>query len=292
MFKRFSISEIEQDIVNLGIQKDGIVFVNADISRIGFIVEDPAGGFLKALQTVIGPSGTVIAPAFTYSDWFFRLNKDFVFDENAPILSGAFSKSVKSNPHSYRSNHPVCSFVAVGKHAKEILNDHDFSKSSYHPFKRIIEMDGKCLSVGCSFTNPGFTVLHWSQFEFGQATKSFFKGKAGVFYREGNDVKKFKRLDIGGHAGGILNLFPIYEQKGILKLGMIGSGCSILASARELHETNLQELQKNPKIMLCSDRNCFSCRTSWTYNKLDIPGYWLRFAVRRIKSALVKKRTK
>lgn len=90
----------------------------------------------SSIRSVIGDSGTLVVPTFTYS---FGTQERFNV-ETSVSNCGMFSEYIRQLPDSYRSNDPSVSVAAVGRHADaltQVIDDNAYSDSSV--FARLIE---------------------------------------------------------------------------------------------------------------------------------------------------------
>ena len=202
-----------------------------------------------------------------------------LFRSSHPI-TGSFSKLMLLNPSVIRSRHPTNSFIGIGDKADYILSDHDAAQSSFFPVSKLIELDGKCITLGCVFTNPGFTTFHWAQHVLGYSTKSILRNRVGTYYLDDGQVKWFSRKDFGGCSFGMVKLYQYYEKSRALKFGPVGYTNAVIASAKKTFKMDLKMLKKSPTVAFCDNDSCFSCRGSWYYNVSDMPSYYVRNAFR------------
>jgi aminoglycoside 3-N-acetyltransferase len=108
---------------------------------------------LEILLEMVGVNGTLLFPA-----WHFTiraeeyLNTGLVFDvKRSPSVLGLLSEIARRHPSAVRSIHPINSIVAIGKHAKEMINDH--GKSIYpcdesSPYFKIMKHGGIIAGLG------------------------------------------------------------------------------------------------------------------------------------------------
>jgi aminoglycoside N3'-acetyltransferase len=180
----------------------------------------------------------------------------------------------------------VNSFAAIGPKAEEILADHDASALTYLPMQKIIDLDGKMLVSGCVASSPGFTTVHYAQEVLGLSRRSLVRNKVRVYYRTDAGVRLFRKASIGGCSDGFSSFYSHYVAQEKLVTGLFGSAYSILIRARDAYALELELLRKNPRVALCANPLCLSCRATWLYNKRDMPGYWVRAAIAHTIGAL------
>lgn len=273
--KKWTIDLICDDLRAMGIKQGDVVFVKADVARIGYIKEAPRTGVLEALIRVVGPAGTVVISAFTPSYFLPTIKYDHCFFSDTPPNTGGLARVMVRHPDAQRSLHPTNSFAAIGPDADRILKGHDETAPSYLPMRQLIDLPSKSLVIGCVDTSPGFTTTHWAQFQLKQSVRNIFSGWVGSYYMRDGQRRLFKRGDMGGHNPGAYKLYAHYVSRGLLNTGRVGDAYAVWGDTRELYQVDLEVMKDNPRFILCSDPRCFDCRGTWLYNKRDMPLYYL-----------------
>lgn len=262
----------------LGLDKGDVVLARVSLRKLGNVEGNRAEVFIRALLEVVGPEGTIAALAFTR---FFRSPgkyKDYIFDLTTPPYTGGFAAALVNWPGALRSPHPTNSWVAFGKSANVLLAGHDETASCFFPIKRLMDLGGKLILVGCVADSPGFSTVHYAQEQQGLSGRNIHAGRQGVYFRKNSEVRLFKRKDIPGCSKGFHNFYGYYVSEGILNVAYVGDAYSIAASARDIYKIEYNLLKQNPKIALCDDPYCFHCRGSLLYNLSDFILFYLRLA--------------
>ena len=131
--KMISSETIKADLYELGVRNGDIVFIAADLMRVGYYAdsrEQTMNFWLKTLLDAVGKNGTLVIPSYTKS--FPRWKKDHqcVFSPNSKTTSGALSEVflliLKCLEADIQLTH-----VSLGPDAKFILQDHDEKAPSY-----------------------------------------------------------------------------------------------------------------------------------------------------------------
>ena len=112
-----------------------------------------AGGpetVVRALQSALGDSGTLLIPALSYA----TVNVDQpVFDLlNTPSCIGAIPEHFRTRPGTVRSASPTHSVCGIGVQAAELLADQhldDTPVGPRSPFRRLRDVGGQLLVLGC-----------------------------------------------------------------------------------------------------------------------------------------------
>ena len=279
---------LADNIRALGIEKEDTVLVRAALRKIGISEEKSGDLLISALLDVVGEEGTIMGLTFTKSFFFPKIDKNYIYTEETPAVTGGLAKAMQKYPKSVRSKHPTNSYVAIGQYAYDLLNSHDENSSSFLPIKNLIRLNGKMILIGCVSESPGFTTVHLAQEELGLSSKSILKGLVGVRYRKGSQVKLFKRKDFGGCSAGFYKFYSHYVRSGKLQCGIVGEAYSIAINARDAFEIELELIKKNNKYPLCDDPTCFDCRGTWWYNKHDMIKYYIKYLPKTIKKIIKK----
>lgn len=164
----------------LGVRPGGVLLVHASMRSAGGDAVNMAGALLR----VLGPEGTLVAPAFTpensdtsrsYLDRVRGLSGEAravvraampAFDpatSPAPTM-GALAETVRLAPGALRSSHPQTSFAALGPAAAALLAGHrqDCHLGEGSPLARLYETDAQVLLLGTGFDRC--TAFHLAEY--------------------------------------------------------------------------------------------------------------------------------
>lgn len=273
-----------KDFKDLGLQDGDVVFIRGNLGKMGRL--KPRELFLDALFEVIGSNGTVVTLGFTKSFPFYKVDKSYIFDKNTIPDTGAFGKLCLSYQNAKRSKHPTNSFIAIGKNAEKVLENHDENAMLYDPTKILIELNAKMIIFGIIDESPGFTTVHYVQQELGLTKKSFFKNLFRVYYKnEKNEIKLFKKSDVGGCSAGFGKFYQYYLSSGFLRTGNIGNSSALLIHAQDAYNIEYKLMKKNNSFHFCDNPLCISCRLSWKY---DLK-YSINYLLLKVKSLFIRK---
>ena len=142
----------------LGIRPGMIVLCHSFLGALGR-VEGGADAVIDSILDVVGPDGTLVIPAFTYS--FF---KGETFDvEVTRSTVGVLGDVLRRRPGVMRSLDPNFSNVAIGRQAASLM--HRSSNASFGAdsfYDRLLRQDGQILLIGVDYTAlPLFMHLEW-----------------------------------------------------------------------------------------------------------------------------------
>ncbi|TYR52690.1 aminoglycoside N(3)-acetyltransferase [Streptomyces parvus] len=167
----------------LGVRPGDVLLVHASLRALG-----PAAGgareVLGALRRAVGPSGTVVVPAFTpensdtsphYRERVRGLNTGAVDAVRAampaydPALTpapsmGALAETVRTAAGAGRSAHPQTSFAGLGPGAARLLAGHrpDCHLGEDSPLARLYEADARILLLGTGYATC--TAFHLGEY--------------------------------------------------------------------------------------------------------------------------------
>lgn len=138
-------------IKQLGLEEGDTLFIHSSLSELS-IAFSPAR-ILRILQDVVGPDGTLLFPASHFrnraEDY---LANDPVFDvRNTRTVMGFLPEYVRHQANAHRSLHPTSSVVAIGRHARELTEDHHldvYPCGVKSPYYRTATRGGKIVGIG------------------------------------------------------------------------------------------------------------------------------------------------
>lgn len=243
---------------NLGINSGDTVLIRGALSAIGKVNRNE---FLKALLESVGPEGTIVSLAFTDSTFLWKVKSLEPFTLKTRSYAGAIPNTMLAHPESHRSLHPQCSYVAIGRHAAEIVADHGPHSPAYEPIRKLINLDAKMVLIGCASSSPGFTTTHLAEADLGHHKKAVFPKIMAVspYLDKNNEVRIYQRYDMGMCSKSYWKFYSHYVKEGLLKSAHIGAAYSIIISAKESYKLEKRILDGNPRFNICDDSTCISC---------------------------------
>lgn len=240
---------LQDDFSALGIQNGDIVLMHSSFRSLG-PVDGGMDGFFRALFDVLGERGTLILPTLSYA----AVTKEHpVFDvRHTPSCVGAMPEYFRQLPGVYRSLSPTHSCAAKGYLAREITEGQladDTPLGAHSPFRRLAQMDGKTLFLGCSIRPH--TMMHGVE------------EAAGVPYVLQKEKSPFTVIDEAGKQHEIfvhrhcfrlngLHYLQRYDRLGALlnetewRKGKIAQADCDLISARAAWDQALAMMKKEP----------------------------------------------
>jgi len=278
----YSIEKLKNDLLDIGIKKGDTVLVRADLGAIGKLETKKREDYINFIFEAVGEEGTIVGLSFTNS-FFIKKNKNIVFDGTNKSYTGAFANTMLSYPKAIRSSHPTNSYVAIGKNAQYILENHDENSGAYEPIRKVVELNGKMILIGCVESSPGFTTTHLAEVDLGLHKRIIFPTLNGAYYKKDQKIKIFKRKDLGSCSSTFYRFYGHYVKNELLEQGYIGNAYSVLIDAKKAFELDLEILKAYPKITLCDNPNCTLCRARRWDNLKDIPKFIFKKIVSKNK---------
>ena len=165
----YDLRNLTAAYLDLGLARGDIVYVTGNLAALG-VAEGISNKLAilemhyKALENVLGKSGTIAFPTHSFS----LCNTTNEFDlHNTVSESGILSEFLRQQHGAIRQFHPFSSISAIGKNALDICAD--TTRHAYGPFSptaRLIEADAKFVSIGMK---PELTCsnVHHSEFCMG-----------------------------------------------------------------------------------------------------------------------------
>ncbi len=250
---------IIRDINNFGIERGDTVLIRAAIRPVG-CVNHGAATVLSALLSAVGDEGTIVSLSFTGGSFIRKPKPQDAFTLMTPTYAGALPQTMLEHPTASRSKHPMCSYVAIGKNAEFITKDHGPQSPAYEPVRKIIELKGKMILVGCVSSSPGFTTTHLAEYDLGLLNRVMFPWLSSVYYLdEHGQCKLYRRWDAGLCSQSFYKFYSHYVRAGILRAGFVGNAYSIAVPAQEAYNVEKQILSGNPRFNVCDNPYCFVC---------------------------------
>lgn len=251
----YSQSDLVDGLRRIGIGQGDTVYTVVNLAKLGKAkgcdtTEEHCQCLWRALEEVVGPSGTILVPTYTFS--FCRGE---VFDlQGSPSVKGPWSPTtefleyVRLLPGAIRSADPIHSVTGIGVHAADILSDVPptcFGEDSVPD--RLRRLGAKICAVGVGLHESNFqhhveeivgVPFRFKKLFTGQSRNNGVTEKKGWVYNVGILAKN-----------GSLDEHRLEEsarEAGICRAVQVGSGELLGVDSRELFEFSSQALSKDP----------------------------------------------
>jgi aminoglycoside 3-N-acetyltransferase len=248
MLRTIPRNEITEQLLALGAQPGGVLVVHTAFSKAA-PVEDGPRGLIEALQTALGPRGTLVMPSMTDDD-------DHPFDpRKSPCHGmGVVADTFWRMPGVLRSDSPHA-FAAIGPEAAKITAPQpvDVPHGLDSPVGRVYELDGQVLLLGVG--HDADTTIHLAE------------NMAGVRYRrsctamvlEGGQPKRYHYEEVDHCCESFALMDTWLEAEGRQRRGVVGHAEARLARSRDIVEAALARLRENETIFLHPPGVCGEC---------------------------------
>lgn len=268
-------SDIERDLRSLGLREGDVVLARVAVKAIGDIVEGrPADVLIDSLLNVLGEEGTLLG--LSHTEATRRSPTAPVFRRDAPCITGGFAAALLARDGAHRSLHPTNSMVAIGRDAESLLREHDETSTCFAPMRNLVRADAKMLLIGCIESSPGFSTVHLVYEDLGLATKTLMYGLEGSYFERDGELRWFSKRDVPGCSMGFGRFYPLYSARDVLSSGTVGDADSMLIGCRDAYEVELAAVRRDPRISLCEDPDCISCRGTKLFNRGDLVRFYAK----------------
>lgn len=243
-----TFEDLVEGFRKLGVEEGDTLLVHNSYKAFGGVDGGPQI-VINALETALGPDGTLIMPTFN-----FDFTKGQPWDvRSTPSQMGVLTELVRVDPRAKRVFHPIYSFAVIGKHA-EMLGNLRY-KSSYERnsvFGKLRELDGKIMVIGLSYTNSMTFFHHIEQME--GVDYRFLKHFTGEVTDENGNTytDTFEMLVRDIDKGVVTEVNPmgeLMEKAGIIKMGKIGEAEVKLMKANDIYEFTAREMKRDPLLL-------------------------------------------
>ena len=241
--------QIAEALQTLGLGAGHIVFVHSSLSSIGY-VEGGADAVVDAFLDVLGSTGTIVVPAFTFSHGG---KLDPVFDPiQDPSEMGRITEVARTRPGAQRSCHLLHSVAALGSHAEEITAVHGPSAwAADGPFWKLYELNAYILMLGVPYLRC--TFFHVIEQLVQVRYRRWREVEARVQEPDGRKrpLPMFGYSPKPGFVGNDFNkLGAMLEERGLAQVGAVGNAVARRFRARDALEVGLAEYRKDPFLLV------------------------------------------
>lgn len=151
----YGLEDVIAALQATGLSRGDTVFLSTSLGMFGIAQDVHCSDalnalFFRAIKTVLGPEGTMLAPGYSYTFGKSRLHHPAVFDLQAtPAETGPFPDFIRRQSLASRSADPMVSVVGMGPLCAELF--HDLPNNSYGRnclFQRLLDYPVKCCNLG------------------------------------------------------------------------------------------------------------------------------------------------
>lgn len=227
----------------LGVSSGDIVCVHVSMSSLGLVIGG-ARTVVSALIEAVGPSGTVMMPAFSGDlsdpiEWRHPPLDTELIDEARDAIPaydpmrtptrgmGVVAEYFRSSVGVLRSPHPQSSFCAIGADAELLVGQHEFDMrfGPNSPLGKLYDVGGKVLLLGAPFNTASiFHLIEHMRPGVAQLKKGAPVVERGVYRWVSYTDVEYPTYWFGSAIRHLID-------KGIAKSKIIGGGESIIFPA-------------------------------------------------------------
>jgi aminoglycoside 3-N-acetyltransferase len=231
-----------------GLKKGDIVFVHSSIGKFGYVKEakdkfELANLIIDCFLDVIGRTGTLATPTFTYS---FTKNETFDVD-NTPSTVGAMTEALRKRKDAVRSVHPIFSIAAIGPKSKFLTSNLDktcFGKNSV--FRKLLQLNAKHVFFGTDLQSCTFIHLIERDYNVPYRYEKKFTGEIIANGKRYRDTYTYYVRYLNKN----IKLYPIRFQKYLINKGLmsevkLGRGYIRVISTKRLYEEGIKMLKRD-----------------------------------------------
>jgi aminoglycoside 3-N-acetyltransferase len=153
-----ALGDVRKLLLSLGVERGRVVWVQSSWNEFYNLPAKPSD-VLGLLQDMVGPTGTLVMPAFPVDPDPGKLFEvDF-----APSSSGLLTEVFRRQPGTARSIHLSSSVCALGPAADFLVRDHHrdaFPWGRQSPFCRLMDVDARLVCLGLGPFVRNLTPLH------------------------------------------------------------------------------------------------------------------------------------
>jgi aminoglycoside 3-N-acetyltransferase len=243
----------EQDLIagltHVGVEVGDILFCHSNIGFFGRLKEASTSdktiqSILRAFFEVLGATGTLVVPCFTYS-----FSRDLPFNPDlTPTDCGIFSESLRHHVDAVRSHDPNISVVAIGAKADMLtthLPENSYGEDSF--FDRFFKHNGKILNLNF---DAGSTFIHFVERKL-KVPYRFDKKFQGVFEHKGivesrNSTLFVRDISSDNTIAEFTSFDMLARQNNLFRTHPVGRGFVGMISAHDTFELINRTLPKSP----------------------------------------------
>jgi len=245
-----TVSSLTADLRALGVYPGMTLLVHSSLSAVADWVVGGAQAVILALETVLGPSGTLIMPTQSgeLSDpadwahppvpeaWWELIRQEmppFRPDLTETREMGRIPETFRKQAEVLRSNHPQTSFAAWGKHAHYVTADHGLTSAlgEKSPLARIYALDGAVLLLGVNHNRN--TSLHLAESRANFPGKCTITTATPILVDGERQWVEFDILDF--NDDDFVQIGTAFKQAtGLIKQGQVGQATALLMPQRAL----------------------------------------------------------
>jgi aminoglycoside 3-N-acetyltransferase len=231
-----TVTDIAEGLRQLGLKQGDLVLLHSSLASLGK-VDGGAEGVVEAFLSVLGDTGTLLAP---------------VFEPGLGVIAAAIDR----HPRAVRSVQPLACVAAIGKDAAALCRDHWKAETAHThdtPYMRLAEKGGYVCLLGVDQDRS--TTLHTAE---ALLRLPYLTTETRTFHTPEGETTKSWPFFPGPHRD-FIGLDRLLRASGRMRVGKIGNAIVRLIKSRDLIDLALEAGHNNPTFVLCDNPNCPDC---------------------------------
>ncbi|MBK1991685.1 aminoglycoside N(3)-acetyltransferase [Campylobacter sp. 2018MI35] len=249
--KNYTLNDLLITLEKLGIKKGDVLCIHTELFNFGFPLlskKEYLDTYIKAFLEILGETGTLIMPTFTYS---FCKNENY--DKlNSKCKVGILNEFFRFYEGATRNNDPIFFFCYKRKEQKEFLKDHSSCFGENSVYDTLYKMNGKIILLGSEIN--GYTFTHFIE-EKAKVPYRYFKNFSGKIIDELGNISQ-KNIKYYVRNLNTNSNLDVYKQIKILKNSnnfkkeKFGNSCIINIDSKSYLTNTLKKLLDDPYYLL------------------------------------------
>jgi len=245
----YTKQDLKDAFCALGLAEGRMVFIHVSLGRLGYselgrTIEDSCQVLLESLREVVGESGTIFVPTYTYS-----IGRNEVFDvQKTPSSIGEFTEFFRKQPNVVRSADPMLSVAGIGPKAGKILRN--LPRTCYgvdSVYDRLYNEGALLLTIGLGV--HWATCIHYIE-EYFNIPFRFKKLFTGIIREDGVERREtwsyFAAPLVDNCAPNGIPLEKRMKELGVCRTRLVGRGEVWVIEFRDYRDFAAKEFEANP----------------------------------------------
>lgn len=287
---------ILEDLKKMKLKEGDTVFLRISYKAIGKIEGGPKS-FLDAILEVIGKEGTILLTAFPnrYINKLRLLHRKDASDinERPKPNTGAMSVTAMSYPNACVSNRIDFPFVAIGRHASYLTENHTYENNGYWILEEAIDKyNCLCLRIGGEpFIGTTHMSLSHVLHDLGEYQMT---PRYGLYERNGNKLIWRENNNVFFCPSAFKTFLSEFKDQIVVSEGTIGDGYAIITDMKKSMRIEENLLKQDINKILCNNPDCWLCRSAYSFSGSSKTSFMLNQIRRSMqgKTKLTKSRIK
>jgi aminoglycoside 3-N-acetyltransferase len=239
-----SSQQLDEGLAALGLTGAEHLIVHSSLKSFGTLEGGPSSGGADTLLSALERrTATLVTPAFSYQTLMrgpdSPIHAQFERSTRVSRDIGRLAQRMVERPEAWRSFHPALSFAALGQQAEAVLLGQTL-ENPYAPIGALYELGGYTLLAGVDHSSN--TSIHYGEYLAGMPLLTRY-------------------LPLGGRAAACLfpNCSADFEriaQHLRPRIVHVGRSRLRLYRVRDLVDTTVQVLRRDPELLLCTYPSC------------------------------------